>query len=222
MRTTYEPQMTMREALARYFDVNQFGADGGYNDAWVDFKLGPVPFPFPNTPARVRALRYHDLHHILTDYDTDIRGELEISAWELGAGCRDFTAAWVLNLGGVAAGLFVAPGRVFRAFVRGCRTESLYGKDYERLLASRVAEARREAGADQPPARATAGDLGLFALTVLIGLIVGLTLLAVLTPLLPFGLVTQAMRRRSLQRLGSANGTDGTRAASASAAPPRA
>jgi hypothetical protein len=78
MRTTYEPEMTMRDALARYFEVNAFGADGGYNDAWVDFKLGPMPFPFPNTQSRVRALRYHDLHHILTNYDTDTLGEFEI------------------------------------------------------------------------------------------------------------------------------------------------
>jgi len=222
MRTTYEPEMTMREALARYFAVNQFGDDGGYNDAWVDFKLGPVPFPFPNTPARIRALRYHDLHHILTDYDTDTRGEFEISAWELGAGCRDFTAAWVLNLGGLAAGLFVAPARVFRAFVRGRRTSSLYGLDYERLLASSVADARREAGTDRPRAAATARDVGLFALTALIGIVVGLIFFAMVVPLLPFGLVMTALRRRALQRLGSTNGTGGTRAASASAAPPRA
>lgn len=44
---------------------------------WVDFKLGPIPFPFPNTKARVAALAYHDFHHILTGYDTDIRGKLD-------------------------------------------------------------------------------------------------------------------------------------------------
>src|SRR5688572_1778448 len=88
--TTYEPSATMREARARYFEVNDFGVDGGYQDAWVDFKLGPLPMPFPNTQGRLRAVAYHDLHHILTGYDTEIIGELEISAWELGAGCKSF------------------------------------------------------------------------------------------------------------------------------------
>jgi hypothetical protein len=37
-------QLQMREAVKRYFDENGFGADGGYADAWVDFKLGSTPF----------------------------------------------------------------------------------------------------------------------------------------------------------------------------------
>src|ERR1700742_1732678 len=49
MKTVYEDTMTMREARDRYFAVNGFGANGGYDDAWVDFKIGPVPLPFPNT-----------------------------------------------------------------------------------------------------------------------------------------------------------------------------
>lgn len=89
----YDEGLTMREARAIYFEVNGFGADGGYGDAWVDFKLGPLPVPFPNTRARVRAVRYHDLHHVLTGYDTNTIGEFEISAWELGAGCKDLIAA---------------------------------------------------------------------------------------------------------------------------------
>src|SRR5688572_7376869 len=102
-RVHYAETESMSDARAAYFKANGFGADGGYSDAWVDFKLGPVPFPFPNTKARVRAVRYHDLHHVLTGYGTDILGEFEISAWEIGAGCKDFVAAWQLNLGGMFA-----------------------------------------------------------------------------------------------------------------------
>ena len=50
--------------------------------------------PFPNTPSRKRAVRYHDLHHALTGYATDLTGEFEISAWEIGSGCADHVAAW--------------------------------------------------------------------------------------------------------------------------------
>ena len=52
---------TMREARARYFADNQFGADGGYASKWVDFKLGRLPMPFPNSPSRVRAVRFQTL-----------------------------------------------------------------------------------------------------------------------------------------------------------------
>ena len=70
-----DPSDTLRRARDEYFRVNNFGPNGGYDDAWVDFKLGPIPMPVPNTPSRKRAVRYHDLHHALTGYATDIRGE---------------------------------------------------------------------------------------------------------------------------------------------------
>ena len=73
---------TLRTALATYFEDNGFGKDGGYEDAWVDFELGPIPLPFPNSAGRKRAVRLHDLHHIVTGYATDTLGEFEISAWE--------------------------------------------------------------------------------------------------------------------------------------------
>jgi hypothetical protein len=191
MITTYEPTMTMRDARARYFDANGFGPNGGYDDAWVDFSLGPIPFPFPQTAGRVRAVRYHDLHHILTDYDTNFVGELEISAWEIGAGCKDFVAAWQLNLSGMAGGLFLAPRRTFAAFVRGRRSRSLYGEDFEPLLDAEVGATRREFVAPEP-GPATAADVALFAAACAVGLVLGLAFFAVALPLAPFGLLTSA------------------------------
>lgn len=187
-------EMTMREARARYFVENGFGDDGGYGAKWVDFHLGPLPFPFPNSAARVRAVRYHDLHHVLTGYRTDFRGELEISAWEIGAGCKDFVAAWQLNLGGTAGGFFLMPGRTFRAFVRGRRAQSLYGLPLEELLDAPVSEVQSKMGVVDAP-RATASDVASFALVVLVGLVVGLTTLAVLIPFVPLGLIALNLRR---------------------------
>jgi hypothetical protein len=195
--TTYQPSSTMREARARYFEVNDFGVDGGYGDAWVDFKLGPVPMPFPNTEGRVRAVAYHDLHHILTGYDTEIIGELEIAAWELGAGCKSFHMAWLLNLGGLAGGLFAAPRRTWRAFVRGMHSRSFYGRDLEALLDLPVAEARREMGVDEArDARATPRDAALFAVASAVGLVVGAAFLVMGVVLAPIGLALGAARKR--------------------------
>lgn len=155
----YDEGLTMREARALYFEVNRFGADGGYGDAWVDFKLGPLPVPFPNTRARVRAVRYHDLHHVLTGYRTDFPGECEISAWEIGGGCTDHWVAWLLNLSGMGAGLFFMPRRVVKAFYRGRHTGNLYRGEYgEALLGRSVEEMRRAHRMDTPVPAPTMKD----------------------------------------------------------------
>jgi hypothetical protein len=169
---------TMRAARAAYFDANGFGPDGGYDSEWVDIKLGPLPMRIRNSAARVRAVRYHDLHHILTGYRTDLVGEMEIAAWELGAGCRAFVAAWILNLGATAGGLFRAPRRTFGAFVRGRRSRSLYGRELEPLLDRTVEDVRADVGLAPPPA-ARMSDRILFAGVAAAGLAVGAAMLPV-------------------------------------------
>ncbi len=199
----YDPTATMEAARAQYFRDNAFGADGGYDDAWVDFKLGPVPMPFPNSKARLRAVRYHDLHHILTGYKTDIRGELEISAWELGAGCKDFYAAWILNLGGVGLGAWFMPRRSYRAFLRGRRSRTLYGLPFEKVLQQTVAEARDEMGVVDE-LRATSKDVALYLVTAIGGFLVGTILFWLMVPFIPVGLFMNVLRARQQRRIAKA------------------
>lgn len=178
---TYDPTWPLREARARYFEDNGFGADGGYDARWVKLAIGPVPFAFPNTQARVRAVRYHDLHHVLTGYRTDLIGESEIGAWELASGCRGFGAAWVLNLSALGLGLLVNPARMRRAFVRGRHTRNLYGHAFDdALLDQRVGDMRAALGLDAPVPEATPADrraflgygaLGLLLLALQTGLV---------------------------------------------------
>jgi hypothetical protein len=174
---------TLREALTDYFEQNGFGADGGYSSSWVDFKLGPVPFPFPNTAARKRAVRYHDLHHVVTGYRTDFMGELEISAWEIGSGCRDFVAAWQLNLSGLAGGVLFRPWRTFHAFLRGRHSRNFYGRKYDdALLRTTVARAKEELSVDGPLAGATLLDSLLFAFAAVAGLLLGTVFFVIMIP----------------------------------------
>ncbi len=177
-------ERTLREARAQYFVENGFGDDGGYGSPWVDFKLGPLPLPFPNTGSRVRAVGYHDLHHIITGYRTDLVGELEIGAWELGGGCKDYAAAWILDLSGMASGMLLSPRRMFRAFVRGMRSRTVYGEDLETLLQRTVADVRDErvhAGG-----AATIRDVALFASAVFVGATLGAALMLALIAVGPF------------------------------------
>ena len=199
MHASYTPEMTMRAARDLYFEVNGFGADGGYADAWVDFKLGPVPLPFPNTAGRIAAVKFHDLHHVLTGYETNATGEFEISAWELGAGCGAFPAAWVINHGGLASGLVAAPRKVFAAYVRGRRSRSLYGEPFEPLLDQKVGEMRRRF-VRANGAGATVRDAAAFALTAATGIVVGLMFAVLVLPLVPIGLVATWLRRRQALR----------------------
>jgi hypothetical protein len=149
---TYDPHQTLRQGRARYFERYGFG-DGGYDAKWVELnKVGPLPIGFPNTAARVRAVKLHDLHHVLTGYAADYTGEAEIAAWELGAGCGPHVAAWILNLAAVGYGSFIAPRRVARALARGLSSRSLYAHREleEAMLERRLGEVRAELSLDGP------------------------------------------------------------------------
>lgn len=156
---SHEATLTLRQARERYFEENGFGQDGGYGERWVRVDVGPVPVWFPNSAERVRALRFHDLHHVVTGYRTDFPGECEISAWEIAGGCTNHWAAWALNLSGMGAGLFFMPRRVARAFQRGLHTRNLYRAEYgEALLSRSVEEMRRELGLEAPVPAPTGKD----------------------------------------------------------------
>jgi hypothetical protein len=158
----YADAATVRDARAQYFAANGF-SDATYSDDWVRFHLGPIPIAFPNTASRKRAIPMHDLHHVATGYDTTLRGEAEIGAWEIAAGCTDHWAAWVLNASAFAYGLVLAPRRVYAAFLRGRHSRTLYHEGWDAaLLELRVAELRQRLRLPDAPARATWRDRAAF------------------------------------------------------------
>jgi hypothetical protein len=191
--TTYDPGLTLREARARYFIDNAFGGpEGNYHERWVKVYLGPVPLVFPNSAARVRAVRYHDLHHVLTGYATTMKGETEIAAWELASGCRTMVAAWVLNLLGMAIGLLIDRRALLAAFVRGRHSGNLYeGEALDALLARPLGEQRATLRLDREPPPATVADRAAFAAYVAGGVVLQLVVLAIL--LLPLVAVAWAL-----------------------------
>jgi hypothetical protein len=163
----YPDGLSLLEARALFFRDANLGPDGGYGDRWVRVETKPIPFYFPNWPARVAAARLHDLHHIAAEYETDWPGEAEIAAWEIASGCARYYAAWILNFGGFAAGLVAAPRRLFRAFLRGRRAKTnLYksGFDESRLSDITVGMLRERLGLGTPPSSARATDVVLFVL----------------------------------------------------------
>jgi hypothetical protein len=164
--------ITLRDALTEHRSTNGFAPDGGVQDRWAVFRLGPVAFCIPNLAVRRRALLRHDLNHVVSGYGHDLRGEAEVSAWELGSGCRRYLAAWVLAWSAIVAGVVMAPGRVFAAFVRGRRTTNLFGTDLDAVLDQPLDAARAMLGLNGN-CRARPADLLLFFLVVALGPLVG-------------------------------------------------
>jgi hypothetical protein len=161
---TAAPSMTLAEALRVHFETNGLPADGGYGDPLFTVKLGPLRVALPNGRGRRRAIPVHDVHHVLTGHPTTFRGEAENAAWELGGGCRDYVAAWMLDLVTLGPGVLLWPRRTWRAFVTGRRTGNLYGADFEALQAKPVGDLRRSLGMDDLDRyRVEAADLPLFA-----------------------------------------------------------
>jgi hypothetical protein len=155
--------LSLREARARWFAENGFDADGGYTKRWFRIESRPIPIYLPNLKARVDAVRLHDLHHIVTGYGTDWRGEAEIGAWEIASGCGRYWAAWVLNFGALAFGLLATPRRTWRAFVRGRHSRNLYGGEFrDSLLDDSVDALRQRLGLTTPRADASARDKAAF------------------------------------------------------------
>jgi hypothetical protein len=150
---------SLRDARIEYFERSGFAPDGGYDDKWVAVDLGRFTIKFPNSAARRRAVQYHDLHHIVTGYGTDLRGEAEISAWEVASSCRDMVAAWILNLLAVGHVLIREPRALYRAFIRGRQSNNLYLYTYDdALLARSVSEVREELGLDSQLHKPTMGN----------------------------------------------------------------
>ncbi len=129
---TYDPALTLRAARRQYWEQGGLPSDGGYNDRWVVLYAGGVPVVvFPNTMSRRKAVKVHDLHHVLTEYDTSWTGEAEIAAWELASGCGSYWAAWVLNFWAGLVGVLLFPRAVWRAWGRGRRSRSLYHAPFD-------------------------------------------------------------------------------------------
>ena len=186
--TTYDSQSALRDARKTYFDDNGFGTDGGYSAKWVTVKFGPIPITFPNTEQRIRSVGLHDLHHVATGYQTDLRGEAEFGAGEVGGSCRDHYAAWVLNLLAMSYGWWMCPRRMFRAFVHGRHTKNLYTRDYgDDLLDQSVGELRATLELDGSPTDATGADIVAYLWWT--GVATGLGLSLLFAGLLPLGIL---------------------------------
>lgn len=143
----YDESQTLGTALADFFNRFGFSSDA-YTAKKFAIWIGKVPIYLPNIPSRVWVARFHDLHHVLTGYPANWKGEAEIGAWEIATGCRNHFVAWFLNGGAVMVGMLLYPRAVIRAFNRGrkTRTNLYHNFEYEPLLNETVKDLRARIG----------------------------------------------------------------------------
>jgi hypothetical protein len=119
--------MSLDDELSTFYRRSGFGSTIGARRMTVPVYTGCMLVPLPNIETRRRFLKYHDLHHLVTGYSVGRIGEGEVSAWELGAGSAFVSPTLgLMNLIALSTGLFLEPGRMWRAFKRGCASHTLY------------------------------------------------------------------------------------------------
>lgn len=117
---------TVRDALNDYFAKNPFDASSYTSDSFTVPLFGRT-CTIPNPPPRQKAIRLHDINHLVSGYNTDLKGEAEIAAFEMGAGTGAYPAAKFFNTTAFVMGLFLFPLKTLRAYARGVACKgSLY------------------------------------------------------------------------------------------------
>ena len=145
---SYDENATVEEALAVYFEKYGLG-DGGYDKAFHLVLLFKVfPLFIPNPPARKKALRRHDLNHVLTGCNAlPTQGEIDIAGFELGAagGCGPYRVAWFFNLWAMGMSTLLRKRQVLEMFYRSHGARNAYSINnisafYQRTLGEVRAE----------------------------------------------------------------------------------
>jgi len=89
-------------------------------------RIGPWVFRLPNFAWRQAAIDAHDRHHMLTGFPLTLRGEIQMAAWEWGAGRYPDWRATAFCSPLILLGAIAMPRRTWRAFRRGQTCQSLY------------------------------------------------------------------------------------------------
>ena len=143
----YPDFMPVPEAREKFLAVHGFDeTDDG--KPWNKVRLGKFAFYIPNPPTRRKAIPLHDLHHVLTGYETHFLGEGEVAAWELASGgLGPFWTAFPYVFSVLLVGFVLDPRAIVRAFIRGRGQSNLFVTDFgARLRGMRLGELRRQLG----------------------------------------------------------------------------
>lgn len=89
-------------------------------------RFGPVTMTLPNFAWRQAAIDAHDMHHLITGYPLTMRGEIQLAAWEWGAGRYPDWRATAFCTPLIVAGALIMPRRTLLAYRAGRKAQTLY------------------------------------------------------------------------------------------------
>lgn len=111
---------TVKEAIAEFYQLNDFGEDGGVSKSFVWIKILFFSIPIPNTSSRQKNVLLHDINHLITGNDTTWKGEVGVSAFEIASGgWRSHFMPWLLTLWAMGLGVVLYPSAVIAFFKKG-------------------------------------------------------------------------------------------------------
>jgi len=193
-----EVERTVAATLREFYRDNNFPPDGGIDSSYAKIHLSRWLMVYiPNFRGRKRALLKHDIHHLVTGYSAgSLKGESEISAWEIASGCKGYWGAFLINTGGAMLGVMFNVRKVFRAFVKGRRSKNLYhaGVTTEEALKMKLRDLKALLATNHVDSKAVLSDFLCFVCFCLFGLVYSV----LLTPAVPLIIAYSLyIRRRS-------------------------
>ena len=141
--------IALREALTDYLTEKGIRSsedppDKLYKDDWFRFYVGHRSFRFLKLGSAIHSVAVHDAHHLITGYGTDMRGEAELTGWELASGgCGRHWVMWIDRLIAIPTLMLFFPRASLRAIQRGWKERNLYQVDFEEALSTEFDEVRR-------------------------------------------------------------------------------
>lgn len=114
------------DPLERY--RREHGLEARNASHWI-CRIGPLRLRLPNFAWRQRAIDAHDRHHMITGFPLTMAGEIQVAAWEWGAGRYPDWRATLMCGSLVLLGAVAMPRRTLRAYRYGRRCESLHPKE---------------------------------------------------------------------------------------------
>lgn len=191
------PNLTPGQILQTFYKDHDLPMDGGVNEPRVKIKMAKgFTIYIPNFEARRKVVLKHDVHHLLTGYNTHFKGETEISAWEIGSGCRHYWMAWALDMQAMMFGFLFNLGGIFRAFVRGRHSINLYSDllDDKKLMDMTISEILKiiKIPEKNEKIKATIADIASFLWNLFIGGVYAIILIALIPFVIIYNLVVYA------------------------------
>lgn len=116
--------------------------DSWLDGPWLTFRVRGRMLPVFPTWGNRNALTMHDVHHMLTGYDTSLGGEARLAAWELASGgCGWNLFFWIDRLSLLTVALILMPRLAVKAWRRGmgqrnlftCRRDEILKMEFEAL-----------------------------------------------------------------------------------------